>query len=372
MKKLSFVFLFLCLAFSAANAQTVRVLLAEHLKNAQIKNSGKVYVYALHSQKKYKVSKPETLNIQMEGEGELRLGALRHTGTLVIEPDKDITLTFQKNTYTGKLYAVPKGKTFQLIEYADMENYLLGVLPYEMSPSWPLEALKAQAVAARTYTLMELQRPKKASFDLYSDVRSQMYKGSGKIYDSVRQAVTSTKGQILTFKGKPFYTYYHANCGGGTDDAKSWTGAKGDTIKPLRGAACSYDNASKSYTWTRKVPQKSINNFVNKNGLKGSVKKIKIGQKSPSKRAETLIFTTNGGKKELSCPKFRLAVGSSVLRSCKITDINKSAGGFTFSGRGYGHGVGLCQDGAKGMAEAGKSYKKILANYFPSSDISKQ
>ena len=372
MKKLSFVFLFLCLAFSAANAQTVRVLLAEHLKNAQIKNSGKVYVYALHSQKKYKVSKPETLNIQMEGEGELRLGALRHTGTLVIEPDKDVTLTFQKNTYTGKLYAVPSGKTFNLIEYADMENYLLGVLPYEMSPSWPLEALKAQAVAARTYTLMEIKNKKKKQFDLYSDVRSQMYKGSGKVYDSVRQAVSATKGQILTYDKQPFYTYYHANCGGGTDDAKSWTGSSAPTIKPLRGASCSYDSHSKSYSWTKTVPQKSINNFVNKNGLKGSVKKIKIGQQSPSKRAETLIFTTSSGKKELSCPKFRLSVGSSVLKSCKITDIDKSAGGFTFSGHGYGHGVGLCQDGAKGMAEAGKDYKKILSNYFPSSKITEQ
>lgn len=369
MKKLFAALLFVCMALPAFAAQTVRVLLDDNLKSAKIQNSGLVYVYAQHSKKKYKVSKPETITVQALGDGELRIGALKHKGALVIEPAKNVTLTFQKNTYTGKLYAVPDGKTFKIIEYADLEDYLLGVLPYEMSPSWPQEALKAQAVAARTYTLMELNRRKKADFDLYNDVRSQMYKGSGKVYDSVRQVVTATEGQILTFKGKPFYTYYHANCGGGTDDAKSWTGAKGPTMKPLRGASCGYDTHSKSYTWTRKVPQQSINRFVNKNGLKGSVKKIKIGQKSPSKRAETLVFITNGGKKELSCPKFRLSVGSSVLRSCKITDIDKSAGGFTFSGRGYGHGVGLCQDGAKGMAEAGKNYKKILANYFPSSDI---
>ncbi len=370
-KHFLFLLCFICCSLPAA-AQTVRVLLAENLKNANINNSGLVYVYAQGSDKKFKVSKPETLSVQALGGGKLKLGALQSDGTLVIEPAKDVTLTFQKNTYTGKLYAVPSGKTFNLIEYVDMENYLLGVLPYEMSPSWPLEALKAQAVAARTYTLMEIKNKKKKEFDLYSDVRSQMYKGSGKVYDSVRQAVSATKGQILTYDKQPFYTYYHANCGGGTDDAKSWTGSSAPTIKPLRGASCSYDSHSKSYSWTKTVPQKSINNFVNKNGLKGSVKKIKIGQKSPSQRAETLIFTTSSGKKELSCPKFRLSVGSSVLKSCKITDIDKSAGGFTFSGRGYGHGVGLCQDGAKGMAEAGKDYKKILSNYFPSSKITEQ
>lgn len=235
MKKFLLAFFLACFALPVCAEQAVRVLLADGLKSAQIQNSGLVYVYAKNSKKKYKVSKPETITVQALGDGELRIGALKYQGTLVIEPSKNVTLTFQKNTYTGKLYAVPNGKTFKIIEYADMENYLLGVLPYEMSPSWPLEALKAQAVAARTYTLMEVQRRKNAEFDLYNDVRSQMYKGSGKVYNSVRQAVTATEGQILTYKGKPFYTYYHANCGGGTDDAKSWTGSKEATIKPLQG-----------------------------------------------------------------------------------------------------------------------------------------
>lgn len=372
MKKLFLLFLCFPLFCAPLGAQTVRVLLAENLKNAQIQNSGLVSIYALGSKKKFKVSKPETLSIQALGGGKLKLGALQSNGTLVIEPAKGVKLTFQKNSYTGKFYAVPSGKTFKLVEYTDMEDYLLGVLPYEMSPSWPLEALKAQAVAARTYTLMEIKNKKKKDFDLYSDVRSQMYKGSGKTYDSVRQAVSATKGQILTYKGKPFYTYYHANCGGGTDDAKSWTGSSAPMIKPLQGASCSYDSTSKSYSWSKTVPQKSINAFVNKNGLKGNVKKIAVGQKSPSKRAETLVFTTSSGKKELSCPKFRLSVGSSVLRSCKITDIDKAAGGFKFSGHGYGHGVGMCQDGAKGMALDKKTYKQILSNYFPSSKITEQ
>lgn len=370
MKKL----LVICYAVLAAvlpvRADTaVRVQLGEKLKTAQVQNSGLVYVYAQSGGKKYKVSQPGIIPVKISADGTLSVGALKHAGPLVLEPAQGVTLTFQKNAYTGKLCAVPSGNTFRIVEYTDMENYLLGVLPYEMSYSWPLEALKAQAVAARTYTLMEMKKKKNADFDLYNDVRSQMYKGSAKVYDSVRKAVEGTKGQILTYKGEPFHTYYHANCGGGTDDAKIWTGSSAPTPGPLRGASCTTDKHSKSYSWNATVPAKSVNAFVNKHGLQGTVKSVNVAKRTATKRAETLQFTTGKGKKELSCAKFRLAVGSSLLKSCKITAVKKSGAGFAFSGNGYGHGIGMCQDGAKGMAQAGKDYKKILSNYFPSSKL---
>ena len=359
--------LFSCAAFVHA-AQTVRVQLADNLKSAQVKTSGKVYIYAANDSKKYKVTKPDVLNITLVSKDKLHLGALTAKSPIVIEPASGTQLTFQKNTYTGKLYVIPNGNTLSVVEHTDLEDYLLGVLPYEMSYSWPLEALKAQAVATRTYTKMQL-KDKKSDFDLYNDVRSQMYKGSGKVYDSVRKAVEDTKGQVLTYKGDLFNTYYHANCGGGTDDAKIWTGSKEPTIKPLQGASCKTDTHSKSFSWKATVPSKSIDSFVNKNGLSGSVKKIKVAQRTDTKRAVTLQFTTSKGIKTLSCAKFRLAVGAGLLKSCKITSVNKSGSGFAFEGNGFGHGIGMCQDGAKGMAENGKSYKQILANYFPSSDL---
>ena len=368
MKKIILLFtLFSCAAFVHA-AQTVRVQLADNLKSAQVKTSGKVYIYAAGSSKKYKVTKPDILNVSLISKGKLHLGALTTKGPIVVAPAPGTRLTFQKNTYTGKLYLIPSANTLSVVEHTDLEDYLLGVLPYEMSYSWPLEALKAQAVAARTYTKMQL-KDSKADFDLYNDVRSQMYKGSGTVYDSVRNAVEKTRGQVLTYKGNLFNTYYHANCGGGTDDAKIWTGSKEPTIKPLQGTSCKTDSHSKSYSWKATVPGKSIDSFVNKNGLSGSVKKIKIAERTHTKRAVTLQFTTPRGNKTLSCAKFRLAVGASLLKSCKITSVTKSGSGFVFEGHGYGHGIGMCQDGAKGMAEDGKNYKRILANYFPSSDL---
>ena len=367
MKKIVLLLMLLSCTACAHTTQTVRVQLADGLKSAQIQTSGKVLIYPTDGGKKYKVSKPETLTVKLAN-NKLTVGALTHAGPIVIDPTDQVQLTFQKNSYTGKLYLVPSGKTFSVIEYTDMEDYLLGVLPYEMSYSWPLEALKAQAVAARTYTKMQLKGDK-AAFDLYNDTRSQMYKGSGKVYDSVRQAVTGTKGQVLTYKNALFNTYYHANCGGGTDDAKIWTGSSAATIKPLQGASCKTDTHSKSYSWKATIPSKSIDSFVNKNGLAGSVKKIKVHEKTNTKRAVTLQFTTAKGSKNLSCAKFRLAVGAGLLKSCKITSVSKSGGGFAFEGHGFGHGIGMCQDGAKGMAENGKNYKQILANYFPSSQL---
>lgn len=352
-----------------AAQEVVRVQLAEKLTSTQIQTSGLVFVYALQDTQKYKVSKPATLDIRITKDGKMQLGALKKKGSLVIIPAKGTLLTFQNNTYTGSFFAIPKGQTFRLVEYTPIENYLLGVLPYEMSYSWPLEALKAQAVAARTYTVMHLKNSE-APFDLYNDVRSQMYKGSGKVYDSVKQAVSQTKGQVLTYQRHLFHTYYHANCGGGTDDVKIWTGSAAKTPKPLQGVTCDTDRNSKSFSWNVIIPQKAINDFAHQKGLKGHVNKIKVAKQTDSKRTATLQLYTDKGNQTVSCAQFRLAVGAAKLRSCKITNIQKTATGFSFSGNGFGHGVGMCQDGAKGMAKEGKNYAQILSHYFPSSTLS--
>ena len=224
---------------------TVRVLLAEKAKSAYIKHSGKVYIYTQNLDKKYKISTAGTLAVKTLGNGKIQIGTLQATQPIILEPASGTLLGWDNNSYSGKIYIIPAQNTFHLVEHAPLETYLYGVLPYEMSYSWPLEALKAQAVAARTYTLKTLEGVKNQNFDVYSDVRSQMYKGGGKQYDSVKKAVDQTRGQVLTYEDKLFFTYYHANCGGATDDVRSWNfGAK--SIKPLSGASCKYDSHSKS------------------------------------------------------------------------------------------------------------------------------
>lgn len=345
--------------------KTVRVLLAEKQKNANIKHSGRVYVYTPDLSKKYKVSAPGTLAVKALGGGKIQLGTLQAAQTIILEPAQGTLLTWNTNVYSGKIFIIPAGNSFHLVEHAPLETYLYGVLPYEMSYTWPLEALKAQAVAARTYTLKSLESVKNQNFDLYSDVRSQMYKGGGKQYDSVKKAVDGTRGQVLTFDDKLFYTYYHANCGGGTDDVRSWNPGAA-SIKPLSGASCKYDVHSKSHSWQMNISHDKVLAYAKTVGLTGTLKSIKIARKTDTGRATNLTLRTSKGSKTVACGKFRLATG---IRSCKISKVSVRKKDVHFEGKGYGHGIGMCQDGANGMAQSGKDYRKILKNYYPGAKL---
>ncbi len=345
--------------------KTVRILLTDNQTSAEIKHSGRVYIYTQDLSKKYKVSAPGTLAVKAVGNGRVQVGTLRADQPIILEPAKDTLFTWDNNLYAGKIFVTPATHTFFMIEHVDLENYLYGVLPYEMSYSWPLEALKAQAVAARTYTLKTIENVKNKNFDLYSDVRSQMYKGGGKQYDSVKQAVDATKAEVLTYDGQLFYTYYHGNCGGGTDDVRSWN-TTASSIKPLSGVSCSTDSHSKSYSWKMNISTAKVMSYAKTVGLKGTLKGVSIARKTSTGRATNLTLRTSSGIKQVSCGKFRLATG---IRSCKITKISLHGQTVHFEGKGYGHGVGMCQDGANGMAKKGKNYKQILKHYYPDSKL---
>lgn len=347
------------------NKHIVRVLLADNQKSAHIQHSGRVYIYTQDVSKKYKISSEGTVSVSVRKTGQVQVGSLIADQPIVLEPDNGTLLTWNNNVYAGKIFIVPANYTFLIVEHADLENYLYGVLPYEMSYSWPLEALKAQAVAARTFTLKTLENKKNKYFDLYSDVRSQMYKGGGKQYDSVRKAVDGTRAQVLTYNGQLFYTYYHGNCGGGTDDVRSWT-PTATSIPPLSGASCAYDSHSKTHSWAMDIPAAKVMEYAKKAGISGTLKSVKVASKTHTGRATQLTIQTSKGRKNVSCPKFRLATG---LRSCKITHTSMKSQKVHFEGKGYGHGIGMCQDGANGMAKAGKNYQQILKNYYPGAKI---
>ena len=346
---------------------TVRILLGENLQETTVEHNGRVNIYTADGSEKYKLSNGGKITLKSLQNGKIKVGTLTAQQAIIIEP-VNAQLTWNQNTYTGRFYVVPvSNNKFNLVEHVALENYLYGVLPYEMSPSWPLEALKAQAVAARTYTLKTLENVKTKTFDLYSDVRSQMYKGTGKRYDNVTKAVDQTRGEVLMYNKKLFFTYYHGNCGGGTDDVKSWN-FKVSSIKPLSGTSCKFDSHSKSYEWTMNVPREKVESYLRKAGLNGTVKTIKPSSKTSTGRAIHLIVHTSKGAKTVPCGEFRLATG---IRSCKLTHIKVNGHQVRFEGRGYGHGIGMCQDGANGMAKEKHSYKEILKHYYPGSTLTK-
>jgi len=362
LKKLCLLFSFTLFAINTF-AHEVKILLSEDKNNISITASAPFKVKDLESNKTYKIKQGGTFGIQ-NSKGQITCGSLKSKKGFILTLNKDgANFELNKNKYNGILQVLPTKNGVNIIETLDLENYLLGVLPYEMSHSWPLEALKAQAVAARTYTLKSIEDKKTGDFDLYSDIRSQMYKGSFTVYDTVKQAVEETKGQVLTYKGNKFYTYYHANCGGHTDPVP-WLQ---DPIKPLSGNTCGYCKHAATYTWKATLNKNTVQQFLTKNKIKGNFKKIKIGKRFSSGRAKTVVVITNKMRKEMSCNDFRIGVGSTVMKSCFLTKTD----GLKLEGRGYGHGGGMCQEGAKGMAQAGKKYKDILKRYYPGADITK-
>ena len=346
--------------------RTVRVLIVENSKSTYIKHSGRINVYTQDLSKKYKISKGGTLAVKTHKNAQVQVGTLVSNTPIIITPVGGTTLKIDKVAYTGTLYVLPGKTSFNIVEYTPLENYLYGVLPYEMHPTWALEALKAQAVAARTYTLKSIEKKANEPFDLFADVRSQMYKGSATVQDSVKKAVDQTRGQVLAYKGELFFTYYHGNCGGGTDHVNIWN-QKAPNIKPLSGNTGKFDAHSKSHNFKQDITKSSAERFAKSQGLKGSLKSIKVAKKTSTGRASHLTLKTSGGSKTVLCASFRAATG---IRSCKLTKISVGTTKVHLEGHGYGHGIGMCQDGAHGMAKQNYNYKQILKHYYPGSTLS--
>ena len=317
----------------------------------------------------------------MNGNGEMNIAGIKTGGTIVIEPKKGTHLKFRKHTYSGKIYVIPKENSFMLVEQIDLETYLLGVVGKEMSPSWPVEALKAQAVAARTFAYMKMQKNRK-DYDIRNTPSDQAYIGTeGGAYKNIQDAVSGTAGEVLTHNRKPFEAYYCANCGGHTEDGHVLTGPHAPDMKPFCGVVCETCGDTHNVCWHADVSAKALSNFVQKYGhLSGQVTDVRVNEtasyedehEGQVKRVVSLKFITDAGSAVLACTDFQSFVGSTKLKACKIDTITKNSdGSFSFSGCGFGHGVGMCQDGARGMAKKGATYKEILLHYYPGSELEK-
>ena len=267
-------------------------------------------------------------------------------------------------SYRGSIIFKKKSdKAITAIEELGLEEYLYGVLPAEMGEDWPEDALKAQAVVARTYALYSLNRF--ADFDLTADVRSQAYSGADRDHPRIMEAVRATSGQVLMWKGGLVHSFFHSNCGGRTTPSV-WGG---DEIRPLKGVYCPYCKYSRDYSWTVFVPEEKLLDYLRAASIPvKKLKSIRMLKRNGGGRTITLRFKTDIGGVNVDMHDLRACM-SAEFRSTYIVHIQPERGGFRFSGRGYGHGVGMCQDGARKMAWTGKSYKQILKFYYPGAKL---
>jgi stage II sporulation protein D len=347
---------------------------------------------------------------------------------------------------------VPSAGGLAVVNVLPVEDYLKGVLKMEVNPAWPMEALKAQAIVARTYAIKHRGRHKSEGFDLCALPHCQVYRGVNAEDPKLDQAIKVTSGMVITYQGNLALVFYHADSGGYTADAKDVWGGSYPYLRPI---AEPFSYQSPYSQWSLSLSLKEIENRLRRAGFDvGALLDLQFENTSPGGRVDSVILNGSMGTQKVSGHAFRMAIGPNELRSTAFsvdgiqpkavatnptspstTPPNASSnvgentlialtkqGCFTpdelidmlmhpekrqhyvqkalskrkspilpsipaptvapapmrtaegivrFYGRGWGHGVGMSQWGAKAMAEQGWSARQILNHYYPNTEISK-
>jgi stage II sporulation protein D len=298
--------------------------------------------------------------------GDLTINGKPMASTFTLKPEAaGIHLVSNEKEYRGEFIVKKMGGGVTLINHLNLDDYLKGVLPREVVVTWAFESLKVQAVASRSYLASHLGRHGTQGYDLCSDVHCQVYGGMGKEHPSTNQAVDDTAGEILTQSGKAISAYFHSNCGGTTEQVEHVWGLTSQTYLPRK--SCSYGTKDPRYNWKFTYSNDDMLQILKKKTtVTGSnLKSIRIIRKSHSGRAARVSVRTDDGDFEMSGNQFRVSLNPEKIRSTLWTLVRKTGQGYEFHGKGWGHGVGMCQWGAKGQAEIGRKYEQILAFYYP-------
>ena len=327
--------------------------------------------------------------VTIDGEG---LIATRENGVAValnppvlIRPGKNGVVvdgtTFKRLTFAAASAILINGKSYRgiaetslaekgilVVNELALEDYLVGLINCEISSAWPIEAVKAQAVIARTYALNKKESRRASLYHLESSVIDQVYDGC-EIEDSrARRAVSDTAGEVLTHGGGIIQAFYHSNCGGRTESAENVWGAR---LPYLMGVDCAYCLLTPSSAWEQKILLRDIEEKLKSAGHKiTTVTDIRLGQRNNRGRLKNVVVTSSRGELSMSGDQFRKAIGYGVIKSTNFT-LKVVNGEASFSGLGNGHGVGLCQWGAKQRALDGFGYAEILSYYYPGTELTK-
>ena len=260
-------------------------------------------------------------------------------------------------------------KGILVVNQLPLEDYLVGLINCEISSAWPIEAVKAQAIIARTYALNRKSSRMTAPYHLESSVIDQVYDGSLIEDNRARRAVLETTGEVLTFGGEIIQAFYHSSCGGRTEDSENVWGA---SLSYLKGVECLYCLTSPSGTvWECKLSLKDIEERLRVGGYKiTGLYEIKPGPLNSRGRISNVSLLAAKGSITITGDQFRKALGYGVIKSTRFT-LKNSNDEISFSGTGNGHGVGLCQWGSKQRALDGFSSTEILSYYYPGTQLKK-
>lgn len=267
----------------------------------------------------------------------------------------------------------------QVVNHLDLEKYLDGLVNSEFSSAWAEGAVEAQIIAARTYALHQIREASSKSgraFDVESSVRDQVYEGSAKEDWRASRLVERTRGLVLSVKrggrNEPLKAFYHSTCGGTTElPEKVWGKGFPGFRKRI---ACPYCRVSPKFEWSWEAKATDLQKMASAHADPESVR-LRVPAVDSEGRATRLVLSwKEKGKareRKVSPVEFRNRMGSTTILSARFRVQELEGGGVRFDGRGYGHGVGLCQWGAKVMGEQGKAADEILRHYYPAAEIRK-
>ena len=252
-----------------------------------------------------------------------------------------------------------------------LEDYLPGVLPAEIPAQAHVEALRAQAIAARTYTLSNLGKHRGEGFDLCDTSHCQVYVGAGEESPRCTAAVRDTDGLIVTWEGKPIHAVYHDTCGGRTAaNETAWQGSQPlPYLRPVVDAenGVAWCGRSPRAVWTRRISQAELGSALARCGVQGPVTGIEPAEGDENGRPKQYLVRTANGDSVIIAGVLRATVNSALgWDTMPSADFEAAPNGdsIVFAGRGNGHGVGLCQWGANEMAKAGRTAEEILKHYY--------
>ena len=263
--------------------------------------------------------------------------------------------------YPGNIEVWKGEESLYLINELPLEEYIKNVVSAEVGANWDMEALKVQAVISRTYAMYQKQQNANVNYDLTSSVLHQVYKGSS-ADTRISYAVMDTEGEVLTYNGNLIEAFYHSTSSGKTEDPAEVFGKSYPYLKPVE----SNCEISPYWIWERRIPVEEIEKALNIGGIKN----IQIKSYTTTKRVKTVDITQSEGILNVEAKELRKMLGWSRLPSTDFT-VSRDNGNYVYDGKGYGHGVGLCQWSALEMSREGMTYKEILDYFYPGTKLEK-
>jgi stage II sporulation protein D len=285
---------------------------------------------------------------------------------LIVTPGER-RLRVEDKPLPGRLEVWADARGLVLVNVLDLEDYVAAVVASEVPKDWPDAALEAQAVAARTFAVAQkVAQGPAARAHLGSSVLDQVYAGAAHPASGALRAAHATAGEVLTFGAAPIAAYFSASCGGRSETGEAAFNLASGTTPYL---VSEQDDADAGRAWVVRKPLAQISAALRKAGrVLAPVTSLRVSARTGSGRARTLLLDTPSGERTLAAVELRQILGYEALPSLLFA-VSVEGRDAVFRGRGNGHGVGLCQWGARARALRGESYRQILAHYYPGAEV---